>query len=458
MRPIVVAAVAVLILASPTASHGDDSWRPFADRNDSRRPATGAPRTDDRPPLAPMEGLNRWLRVDQDTRPPPSLPGAVPPASEISRNELPPLDARGSTVQSGELAPAMAPDGSGLPFELWQGLDIARVETLMTELDIPPRSPALGAMWRRLLTADVSAPAGGTNGRFEALRLEALYRSGLIGETADVLAPQGDDAILALMRARLDVTRGRTTEACAAQRTLASRKGDLPPPLRIENLLIGGFCAISSGNAAAAGLAADLAREEGAPASFTLSLLDAAALGLPPDATPPRRLSALDDRLLRALRVERSERLLDRAEPALLTSLAEDTATRPAVRVAAAEAAARMTAIGGGRLAEAYRQAPADQGAASESLRRATLFRAAEQERTPQRKARAIRAFLDDARQARLYVPAGDAMRQAVENEVSDDVAGRLLFGQHPAGEGLDASEQFTECVGLGQIVVAARS
>ena len=424
MRPIMVAAVAALVLLQSETVPAQDGWRPFADRDDGRRPAAEPARPDDRPVLPPMDGLSRWLRGEPASRPP-APTDLGPDASSVTRNELPPLDPKGSSVQSGELAPSVAPDGSGLPFELWQGLDIQGIEAAITTLDIPPRSPALGAMWVRLLTADVSPPAGGAAGRFEALRLEALYRSGLVGPATETLArlPAKNDAILALMQARLDVARGRAAEACGAQRGLAVRKAELPPPLRVETLLIGGYCAAATGNASAAGLAAELAREEGAPALFTLELLDSIALGQPPGRASPNRLSALDYRLLKAAGVEPSEQVLDRAEPALLAVLAEDGAGDPALGVMAAEAAARMTAISGERLAETYRRAPTAQNAAGPALRRAALFRAAEQERTPQRKARAIRAFLDDARRAGLYFPAAEAMARAVsELQVTPEI------------------------------------
>ena len=56
----------------------------------------------------------------------------------------------------------------------------------MARLEIPPRSPALHALWRRLVTASVTPPSGGeTDRHFEALRLEALYRSGLLREVSE---------------------------------------------------------------------------------------------------------------------------------------------------------------------------------------------------------------------------------------------------------------------------------
>ncbi len=98
--------------------------------------------------------------------------------------------------------------------------------------------------------------------------------------------------------------------------------------------------------------------------------------------------------------------VLEKGEPALLVALATDH-RRPSISaLPATEAAARLNALTPEALAGIYRVngeqvSPDDllggrgpQGVA----RRAALFRAAGEERTPMRKARLIRAFLDDAK------------------------------------------------------------
>ena len=77
-------------------------------------------------------------------------------------------------VEKDELAPVLATDGSGLPFELWRGVDIAAFGKLISEIEIPPRSAALHNLWKRLITSDVTAPAGETsNVKFSSLRLRS---------------------------------------------------------------------------------------------------------------------------------------------------------------------------------------------------------------------------------------------------------------------------------------------
>ena len=84
----------------------------------------------------------------------------------------------------------MAPDASGLPLELWRGLDLKTLEELLAGLELPPRSPAVHQLWRRVLLSSATPPAGAPNDEhFVALRLEALYRSGLLERHG--CSPQG---------------------------------------------------------------------------------------------------------------------------------------------------------------------------------------------------------------------------------------------------------------------------
>ena len=123
-----------------------------------------------------------WLDPFSDPKPRQSQPEAARPAPERDDAPAPPLiDQKSQAVERGELTPVMAPDGSGLPFELWRGLDVATLEELIAEIEIPPRSPALHALWLRLITSNVTPPDGGeADQQFLALRLETLYRSGLL--------------------------------------------------------------------------------------------------------------------------------------------------------------------------------------------------------------------------------------------------------------------------------------
>ena len=181
-----------------------ESWSPF-----KQWPETSAPR--------PPKGMAR--------------PGeAVPDRANLQPER--PFGPRGS-VERGDLDPVMAPDSSGLPLDLWRGLDLATFEELLTRLDLPPRSPVLHQLWRRMLLSAATPPSGApSSDHFLALRLEALYRSGLLRDMAEVhhqrrLVRPARPGTLARKDIGLGQTRGRLPNDQVAGR--AQRRTAGPP-------------------------------------------------------------------------------------------------------------------------------------------------------------------------------------------------------------------------------------
>jgi hypothetical protein len=431
------------------AVRAEDGWKPFAEK-DAARAKKAAP-VDPRPTLPAMDGSTGRPASDPASATGGAGGGYVGPDSraadvaplagasaKVEREELAPIG--GPPSSSGAMPapagrstvaipPAAVPDTGGLPMELWRGLDLAKIEQLFAKLDVPPRSAAMHALWRKLLLTDVTPPATSA-AQFNALRAEGLYRSGLIRDQAELLAkvaPGNDDAVLTAMRARADIAAGRRDSGCEAAKAASAAKDALPKRLRGEVVVMTGYCAAAEGNAGAAGLAAELAREEGFDAPGTLTILDAVAAGASGKGKValPKRFDALDMRLLQLIGPDAiTASALERADAAALAAIATDAATEPKVRLAAAEGAARLNAIEPGQLAETYRAmvfSPADMGDALTSkadptLRRALLFKAAEVERTQLKKVRVIRALLDDARRIGLYVPMLRALGPSIAN------------------------------------------
>lgn len=413
-----MACAGVFISIPPTAVAAQD-WTPFPEP-EARRPARGrdaaAPAQDNRPFLPPMGGQT-------------SRPGASPGADgqrdreAIVRDPLPPPDEKTrAAVDRAELEPVMSSDGTGLPLELWRGLSVEKIEALFASLEIPPRSPAVASLWRRLITSD-AMPGEGRNvdPRFLALRVEALMRSGLLNEAGEAAAkmPGGSaEPLAALLTARTEIALGRRETACDAVKAAPLSAG-LPAALKVDAILISGYCAVAGGNTAAAGLTADLLREQGAESSGGLAAFDAIASGGKPDLGAVKRISPVDYRLLDVAGGADRAAIIDKASPAVVVALAQDKSATAEQRSLAGEAAIKLNAIAPSELAEIYRAAagadsadallssatPAS-GGRDGSQRRAGLFKAAEAERTPLKKVRLIRAFLDDARRAGLYLPA----------------------------------------------------
>jgi hypothetical protein len=299
------------------------------------------------------------------------------------------------TVESNDLAPVL--------LDLWHGLDAAAAEKWLIGPDLAPRSPALHQLWRRLLLSAAPPPPGQDAEKagddLLQVRLQALYRSGLLDDIAEVLGKGGSaDTTTRLWRARVDIYLGARDKGCQA--LAGPVEPQLPQPLRAEKQLLLGYCAAVSGNIADAALSASLAREEGSTAELALSVLGSLDGGVDKRPALPGRLSLLD-----------AAQILKQAEPALLVALAQSSALDITVQVAAAEAALRLNAMPPEAVAAVYRRVPdtaagrAGGGGVSDPvLQRAQLFRAVETMEAPDRRVRFMRSLLSEARRARLHL------------------------------------------------------
>lgn len=342
-------------------------------------------------------------------------------------------DAMSPAVESGAMSPVMSGDGSGLPYELWKGLDAAALEKLVSTIAIPPASPTLHQLWAKLITSPIDAGAA-MSPEFAALRLEMLYRSGLAGAATGKSdqGPASDNALLLTLAARNELAANRSDSACELVKRAASVKGSIPARLKGEAILMAGYCSAVQNDNAGAGLAAELARNEGVENSIGMEALDALSIGAKPKLAARKQLTLLDYRLADRVGGLPHKFVLDVGEPALLAALAADHTTPVDLGLPATERAARINAIPPEMLAAVYRVNAGNErveellsgGGGKGVFRRAALFKAAEAERSPMRKARLIRAFLDEARvdglQAvadRIVAPAAHAIAPAPEIE-----------------------------------------
>ena len=386
-------AVAVSPLAPATAQ---ESWNPF--KQNAERPGERRPRPSEAATPVPPEPMRER---DREREP-------------VSQQPAPWTSPRGGAVERTELAPVMAPDASGLPLELWRGLDLKTLEELLAGLELPPRSPALHQLWKRMLLSSATPPAGAPNSEhFVALRLEALYRSGLLDDMEKVLGENGTPGpIVQTLRARREIGLGRREAGCREIAALAAPSSGLPGRLKGETQLLAGYCAAVGGDAQAAGLAAELAREEGIEAEMPLAVLSGFAAGTKPKLALPARVLLLDYRFLELLGPVNGSQIFDKAEPALLAVLASDPQADIRLRVAAAEAALKLNALTPEAMAEIYRRQPLSGAAGADPaaqpgdplLRRALYFKAVEAARAPAQRARFVRAMVDDARKSGTYL------------------------------------------------------
>lgn len=440
---------AVFLFASAPSAMADQTWNPFAekDRNAGKRQQRqAAPPRDPRPPLAPMTQSD-WPRTDGrrpgDLRPPQPYPAAPPssypgtyqpyspPETANSGPGLPygapgtylPSPPQGAvtggadTVERGELTPVIA-SGAALSEGDWQGLDYAAVEQLLSPLALPPVSPTMSQLFRRVMSGPVSDP------RLNAVRIAALLKAGHFDAAARLQSATPDDsqepsAIRDVLLARLELATGKTDQGCVRIKRAVAAQQKLPSQLRGEAIVAAGYCAIVAGNDKAGELAAELARDSGYNRRFTIALLEAIARKSDVRAPLPQTVSILDGLL--ALRLPNPpEKLLagmqERAQPGLLQLLAKSETVPAGLRVQASERAAAANILTPEELAEAYRAAA--QGGGSEGqvrgLERARYFVTAEQNQAQFSRTRDLRALLDSARRDSLYYPVAAAAKPIV--------------------------------------------
>lgn len=405
--------------------------------------------------------LHGWQRVQtppgwtvsprgQGAEPEPSAPPPYPPPSSArpAPTGWPPASPSGglgepSSVQRDELAPVMAGDGSGLPLELWGGLQLAEVEQLISKLTLPPLSPTLHGLWKRLMTAG-SNRTGGAG--FAAVSLEALYRSGLSAAAADRSASeQGGSPVLTILVARDALAENKADAACAAIRNVGNLQGEIPARLKGEAILLTGYCAAESGKAEAAGLAAELAREQGVTQSVGLDALDAIGSGSKSRLKANGPLTVIDYRLATKAGGVAAADVLKYGEPALLAAIANDSNSSADVGLPASEAAARINTIEPAMLAAIYRANGKPGGGLSDDASaspeaRATVFRAAEEARDPNQRARLITAFVDGMRREGMGSLASQMVGPLVEDMRPEP---RLAWFAETAAEASIASTDY---------------
>lgn len=328
----------------------------------------------------------------------PAQSGAEEPYARVNR-----------TVETSDLAPVL------LPVDLWHGLDAAAAEKWLAGPGTAPRSPALHQLWRRLLLSTAPPPPGQGAGKEAGkgsddllqVRLQALYRSGLLSDIAEVLGKGGSaDPTTRLWRARVDIYLGARDKGCQA--LAGPVEPQLPQAPKAEKQLLLGYCAAVAGNTAAAALSASLAREEGSTADLALSVLGSLDGGAGRRPPLPERVSLLDYRFLELLGPIDTAQFLKKAEPALLVALAQSSSLDIKVQVAAAEAALRLNAMTPEAVAAVYRRLPDAAGrsgtVSDPVLQRAQLFRSVEATQAPDRKVRLVRSLLSEGRRAGLHL------------------------------------------------------
>ena len=250
----------------------------------------------------------------------------------------------------------------GLSTGMWTGTGRRLVEQTLGQVPGETSSAFMSDLSRRLLLTAARAPQGANSGvSLLALRLRQLNEAGRSGDIVQLMARVGGarpSPLAAAEFAKAALGAGESAQACNMLSTLPVGGDPSSDILAAFATKLSIYCQILGGQTGAANLTADLAREQGLDDPYFLSLAAMASEGLILDATVPAALSALNFRMLQLAKHDLSGETVPHLVPGLLTSVADDGAFDPEIRVAAAERAASLGLISGDEMAAAYLSVP----------------------------------------------------------------------------------------------------
>lgn len=306
--------------------------------------------------------------------------------SGIEQGELPAIPGAGAA--SGEI---------GLAGEPWSGIGAEEARKILGRLALPPASATLADLLRRLL-AD---PGGATDPGLVAVRLEALMRTGAFAELRTLAAAGGKGlAGSSVMEAEAALALGDDEAGCGIARDAASA-GGAGREIQTRAILATAFCSAAKGDAAAAGLVADLLRDQGVEAPLPLAALEAIAENKTAKLPTGAEMGLIELKYLALLGDRAGTRLAQPLPPGLAAALAAETRVGPELRLDAAERAAAGNALSPDRLLRLYGEVKLPREALANPLasalegpmQRALLSQAAAASEDRARKARLVRAL-----------------------------------------------------------------
>ncbi|MBI1273736.1 MAG: hypothetical protein GC131_06610 [Alphaproteobacteria bacterium] len=364
------------------------------------------------------------------------MQGAAPKVgSEIQDKVVPPADAQTNkdaaiTTMALEAADpdsvgVLLPQNGGLGLDIWQGTPRALVERLMPSLVLPPASPALFDLARRLMLSLSRAPSGpglpppvpaaddpALPGAVDVTPREALKQKSLTTLRVEALLAMGDGAgALQLSNFALDrnlansavrqvaevsILGAGESETCAKVPTYMQQE----PDDDWQRLLI--FCQLKEEKLEEVQLGIATMREQGVKDDLFFGLVDRVnnpAKVLPRQLTPLRPVNLA---LMQMGGVPLTPELFARQDAALVPALLAGRVTDAEAKLGLAERAGMRGQIDAGMLRSVYEavavQAPeialAPELITPNSRSRTVLIQAALAELNPQKKAQLLAKFV----------------------------------------------------------------
>jgi len=379
--------------------------------------------------------------------PPTTLAPAAPGSEPAPSSAVPPLFAPPSADTGASAAPAarttadgairieglsritadavgtLTPESGGLRTDLWQGTPGPIALRLVALLPGAPNAQAIRDLQRRLLLSSGPGPSGlAREGTLLAARAERLLAMGAVdelGALAKTIPGRADDPALARPLAERAAAIGDDATACGYHDAVAARADD-----RFW-VKLGIVCDLWRGDNAKAELGVRLLGEIGETDGMLQDLVQAAVAGAGKAGGPTRLVGAgplhLAAARLAKVAIDPDVTLID-SQP-VLVALARGIGAPPfAARLAAAERAEEVGALGTAGLIDLYADIAVDGGTVDGALlaaeadqsayARGLLWRTADANGDPGQRARVIRKALEIAEDgtawrqtARLFAP-----------------------------------------------------
>ncbi len=439
-------ALAGVLLATAPAAIAQEDWPYSAWEEPTKPDRTKPPLQVGAQPLRPMTEAPSFdaptRSTNSNTWPGFVAPGtngsnssfATPPS--VERADLSPLEPGNATERPfgrTDGAPQFGPRRAYFstkrapPARVASRMDPQVAVRLLDGLEAPKSGTLRRLLSKGLISVDTS------DGAVAESKLAALYRVGYLPEAANFSIPatyrkdSADWARLALIRSRAQIALADSDQACNSARDIISQANGLQTEDKHAAILMSGYCAALAGNEAAVSLAADVAREQPGFDPAGLAALESASHSSRPRISSSTKLSPLNYRLLQKAGTDPRELISAAADIPLLAAMAHDKSLPAAARIEVTEKAAGEAIVPVESLATAYRGATSgsdieqmrsgrDANTGSPSERRANMYVAAVRQRTPLRKARLIRAFLDASPKSSGYQAALELMAAPVES------------------------------------------
>ena len=304
----------------------------------------------------------------------------------------------------------LSQQNGGMPIDAWSGTSLATAKGLVSALQPTPRSRALRDLQFKVMVSALRPPPpdGSPPPSLFALEVEKLAAMGEAESLNEMVRGAGgySDPVVAAATVNALMLSGDKETACAIARSHPLQQ---PFALRVEIA-----CKLVAGDNAGA-LAAAVPLRTADPAFA--KLVEIAAGGLPPNATPPTQLDGPAMVMLDLAYVQPPASILRTTQPSMIRSLVSHRTLPMPARLEIAERGEALAIIDASRLGDLYIEAARGRvNLPGPMARRARLVASARAAQSPQQLMSSIAAVYGDEKGGTLFPTVARASALALIN------------------------------------------